>query len=132
VAWEVAAGLVFLFALWVAYELSAGHLDTLGSPYYGVAVSWRTDVLLLLLAAVQALCVADAIVLAWRRRSWIFWMALFVAVLVLPLGLLLSMAQIDLWRHDLRAAWANVIAGALMAGLIAATYALRRWAWRRT
>ena len=125
-------GLVFLFAVWVAYELSAGHLDSLGSPYYGVVVSWRRDVLLALLAAVQAVCLVDAIALAWRRRRWIFWLGLLVAVLVVPLGLVLSMAQVDLWRHEHTATSTNLTAGTVMVGLIAVTYTLRRWVWRRT
>lgn len=118
-----------MFALWVAYALAAGQLDPLGSAYYGIVVSWRADVLLALLAALQVLCVGDAAVLGRRRRSWRAWAVLAVIALMLPFSLVVCMAQIDGWRHDRHSAAASVFAGVLMGTLIGLVYLLRRWAW---
>jgi hypothetical protein len=128
-AWHGIACLVFLFAGWVAHALAAGQLDPLGSASYGVVVSWRADVLFALLAALQVVCLGDAAVLARRRRRWRVWSVLAVVVLVMPLSLVVGMAQIDLWRHDRHSASANVVAGALMGALIGLVYLLRRRAW---
>ena len=130
--WHGIACLVFLFALWVAYALATGQLDPLGSASYGVVVSWRADVLLALLAALQVVCLGDAAVFARRRRSWRVWFVLAVVVLVLPLSLVIGMARIDLWRHDRQSASASVAAGALMSMLIGLVYLLRRRAWAST
>ena len=68
------AGLVFLFGAWVALSLSSGQLDPIGSPYYGVVVSWRESVLFTLLGGLQVVALVDAGALARRRRAWSWWL----------------------------------------------------------
>jgi hypothetical protein len=128
-AWDAVGCLVLLFASYVACALATGQLDPLGLAYYGVGVSWRTEVLLLLLAVLQVFCLVDAVALARRRRRPTWWALLFVVVLIGPLLLVVAMARVDLWRYDRHTASANVIAGVSMAALIAAAALLRRWAW---
>jgi hypothetical protein len=128
--WHGIACLVFAFTLFVAFELTTGRLDPLGFAYYGLVLDLRIDVLLTLLAMLEALCFVDAIVLGRRYRRWRWWVALAIAVLVLPFSLVLSIARLDTWRYYQRSTSANVIAGALMITLIGAVFLLRRWAWR--
>jgi hypothetical protein len=130
--WHALAHVVFAFALWVAFALTTGQLDPVGSAYYGVVVSWRAPVLLTLLVAIQALWTVDAIVLGRRRRSVQAWAGLAAMALALPLALVLSLAQLDLWRHDQHAMWANACAGLAMAALIAGAYAWRRSRFQRS
>jgi hypothetical protein len=58
-AWHAVAHLVFAFAVCVAWALVSGQLDPVGSPAYGVVVSWRIPVLLALLGAVQVTTTVD-------------------------------------------------------------------------
>jgi hypothetical protein len=131
IIWTAAAHLVFAFAVWVVLDLSAGHLDPVDFGYYGVGVSWRMAVLLTLLSCLQLLWIGDALVLGFRWRSARASALLAAAALVAPLGLVMLLGQIDGWRYHRKSSLANVVAGVVGIALLAATYALRRWAWRR-
>jgi len=125
----VLAGLVFLFGAWVALSLSSGQLDPIGSPYYGVVVSWRESVLFALLGALQVVALVDAGALARRRRAWSWWLGLAAGALLLPFVLVVGIARLDVWRAEHRGAWANGLSGCLMLLLLGSAYLARRRAW---
>jgi hypothetical protein len=129
--WTAAAHVVFAFGIWVALALSLGQLDPVGSPYYGVAVSWRMAVLLTLLSCLQLLWIGDSIALGFRWRSARAAAVLVAAALVAPITLVSVIGHIDGWRYDHRSSVVNIVAGVAMISLLVATYMLRRWAWRR-
>jgi len=133
VGWHSIASLVFVFAGWVAIALSTAKLDPLGMPYYGVVVDFRMDVLFTLLAAFEVVSLVDAVVLGRRKRRAWFWAAMALMVLVVPFALVVSVAQIDVWRYEHRGTPARgVIAGTAMFAAIGAAYVLRGWLWRAT
>jgi hypothetical protein len=131
--WQFIAILVFLFGGWVAFELSTGDLDPLGSPLYGVGVSWRESALFLLLGGLQGVALVDAVALCLRRRVWTWWLGLAAGAAAIPLLMVVTIAQVDIWRAAQRSALANLSAGFVMALLLALTYVthLRVWAASR-
>ena len=130
--WTVAAHVVFAFGIWVVLAMSLGQLDPVGSPYYGVAFSWRMAVLLTFLLCLQLLWIGDSIALGVRWRSARAAALLAAAALVAPIALVSVIGQVDGWRYDHKSSLVNVGAGVVMISLLVATYMLRRWAWRRT
>jgi hypothetical protein len=128
-AWHGVVGLAFLFAGGAAVTLATGGVDPLGSPYYGVVMSWREPLLFASLAALQLVCVVDAVVLGWRRRQ-VWWCAgLAAAALTVPLLLMVAIARLDLWRYERRTLSVKVIAALLSLALLALAFRLRGWAW---
>lgn len=130
--WNGIALIVYGFALLVAYMLASGQLDPLGSPYYGVVVSWRMSVLFTLLGAHQVLWAVDAVVLARRLRSWLASGLLVLLALFGPFFFVVFLGQVDAWRYEHRSPRVNATAGAAMLLGVVSVYVVRVWAWRRT
>ena len=130
IVWHAVVGLVLFASALLGVMLAIGALDPIGSSYYGIVADLRLPYLLLMLASLQLAMIVEAVILASRHRTWRWRVALLALTLLLPLATVMAIAWLDVWRYRSHTIWANVVAGILMASVLAAVIALRFWAWR--